>query len=83
MTVVKSTLTPPAAINTRVEAEKQVLYVSPSARAIVVSMVTVGLTGAPGSQGIAQISADAENQLTVGTDNRLYVEPPQLASAQW
>lgn len=59
------------------------LSVSSRTQRIVVTTVSVGLTGAPASAGQAQISTDPDNALSVGGDNRLYVSPPQLASAQW
>ena len=54
--------------------------VTPDQRSIAVMLVTTGLTGAPGSQGIAQISEDAGNALQVGSDNRLFV--PAVAGPQ-
>jgi len=47
---------------------------------ITLTRVTTGLTGAPGSSGAAQISADADNQLTQGSDQRLYVPRAQAAA---
>ena len=44
-----------------------------AARPIALTRVTTGLTGAPGATGAAEISADAGNQLTRGTDDRLLV----------
>lgn len=42
---------------------------------------TPAIPGAPG--GDASISADPTNQLAQGSDNALFVPPPQLSSAQW
>lgn len=47
---------------------------------ITLTRVTTGLTGAPGSSGQAQISADADNQLTQGSDQRLYVPHAQAVA---
>lgn len=41
----------------------------------------IGPAGANGSP--ASISSDADNQLTLGTDNNLYMGNPALETAQW
>lgn len=53
------------------------LQASPLA-AITVTQCTTGLTGRSGT-GTALISADADNQLTEGSDQRLFVPPAQSA----
>lgn len=59
------------------------LSIAARTQRIVVTTVSVGLTGAPASAGQAQISTDPNNALIVGGDGRLYVGPPHLSSAQW
>jgi hypothetical protein len=69
-------ITPMRAYTTRVSAKGRAFELGAVSRAIAVTQVTTGLTGAPGSQGIAQISTDPGNQLTQGSDNRLFVPAP-------
>lgn len=38
---------------------------------------------APGAGGAPIISADADNQITAGTDGGLFAPQPQLASSNW
>lgn len=59
------------------------LSISPRTQRISLTTVAVGLTGAPASAGQAHISTDPGNALRAGADGRLFVDYPQLASAQW
>lgn len=58
---------------TVVSARGNTVDVTPGRRSIAVMLVTTGLTGKPGTTGEAQISTDAGNQLTQGSDQRLFV----------
>ena len=76
-------ITPPPTLRLRLSARGRGLQPLGQSRPVAVVRVTQGLTGAPGSSGQAQISADPGNTLTQGSDQRLFVPAPQLASAQW
>ena len=55
-----------------------------AAMALALVPALTGQAGQDSAAGQAQISADPDNQLTRGTDDKLFVPPPQqLASAQW
>jgi hypothetical protein len=58
---------------TRVEAKGQALQLGADRRAIAVTLVTTGLTGAPASASLAQLSSEPDNQLALGTDGKLLV----------
>ena len=47
------------------------------------AVVSVGTQGPRGPAATETISADLGNQLTQGSDEKLFVPAPQLASAQW
>jgi hypothetical protein len=66
-------ITPPRALSLRVSSRGKGLQLGGASRPLAVLRVTTGLTGAPGSSGQAQISADAGNALTQGSDQRLFV----------
>lgn len=70
-------ITPPKPFRTLVTARGQHLQLVGASKPITVTRVTTGLTGKPGSTGEAQISADAGNQLTQGSDQKLFVPPEQ------
>lgn len=66
-------LIPPKPFRTAVTARGKGLQLAGASKPITVTRVTTGLTGAPGTSGQAQISADAGNQLVQGTDQKLLV----------
>ena len=66
-------ITPPKPYQTRVTARGKGLQLGGTSKPIAVTRVTQGLTGRPGNTGNAQISTDADNQLTQGSDQKLYV----------
>lgn len=72
---IRSVILVPLTMRTEVRSEGRTLTLGQVARPIAVTLVSTGLTGAPGSQGIAQISTDPGNALTQGSDQRLYVPP--------
>lgn len=66
-------ITPPKPFRTLVTARGKGLQLGSASKPITVTRVTQGLTGRPGTTGEAQISADAGNQLTQGSDQKLLV----------
>lgn len=65
--------------------QTQTVVITPPAVQTVVSKGAQGPRGPQGpiSASTDLISSDPGNQLTQGTDDKLYVPAPQLASAQW
>lgn len=70
---IRSVITVQQTLQTRVELEEGAVTLGRIDRPVALSLVNTGLTGAPGSSGQAQISADAGNALTQGSDQRLFV----------
>ncbi len=70
-------ITPPKAPRLQVTVRGRGLQLGGQSKPVAVLRVGQGLRGVPGSSGIAQISADAGNQLTQGSDQRLYVPATQ------
>lgn len=73
-------LTPPKPFRTQVTARGKGLQLAGTSKPITVTRVTQGLRGAPGSSGEAQISTDPENQLTQGSDQKLFVPHAQAVA---
>lgn len=43
----------------------------------------IAVKGQKGDTGVIEISQDANNIITFGTDGKLYAKPHQFASTQW
>lgn len=69
----KLRITGPKPLRALISVPSKSLQLGVAARPIAVMKMTQGLRGVPGSSGEAQISTDAGNQLTQGSDQRLYV----------
>lgn len=68
---------------TVVTARGRSLEVTPARAEISVMQVSTGLTGAPGSSGQAQISTDDGNQLSQGSDQKLFVAASFTVAARF
>ncbi len=69
----RTVVTPLQPLRTVVVARGASVSVGASSRPIAVTIVSTGLPGRDGNSGGVQISADAGNQLTTGTDSKLLV----------
>jgi hypothetical protein len=81
--VYRTVVTPLGQLRTQVQARGHRFELGPVSRAIAVTQVTTGLTGPSGAIASANISADAGNQLVIGSDNKLYAPAHQFETAQW
>lgn len=76
----KLRFTGPKPLRALISAQGRSLQLGVAARPIAVVKVTQGLTGRPGTSGEAQISADPDNQLTQGSDQKLFVPHAQAVA---